>query len=289
MKPRRARDLFVLLFALTANAAELQPQTVKAWDEYVQAADARMQQRLRPGAHFLWIDEQPDRSDDVRKGEILVSPLGQHNPRKVPLGLIHDWIGAVFIPNARISEVLSVVRDYDDYKQFYRPSVIHAKADRTEGIKDRFSLLLMNKELFLQAALAGEYESEYFQVDEHRYYSLVHTIRVREIQHYGEPGARSLPEGQGSGLIWRLSSITRFDERDGGVYVEVEAIALSRDIPISLRWLVNPIVRRVSRDSLTTSLRETLNAVQSTAELTAQTSHGFYGAHPIQSGFRITH
>jgi len=50
------------------------------------------------------------------------------------------------------------------------------------------------------------------------------------------PKARQLgPEGEGTGLIWR-----RFEERDGGVYVEVEAIALSRDVPASLRWLVEP-------------------------------------------------
>ena len=45
------------------------------------------------------------------------------------------------------------------------------------------------------------------------------------------------------------------------VYVELEAIGLSRDIPGSLRWLVEPIVRRVSQASLSTSLRQTEKAV----------------------------
>ena len=60
-------------------------------------------------------------------------------------------------------------------------------------------------------------------------------------------------EGHGTGIIWRLYSITRYQERDGGVYVELEAIALSRDIPGGLRWIVEPIVRRVSRSSLVAS------------------------------------
>jgi hypothetical protein len=76
-----------------------------------------------------------------------------------------------------------------------------------------------------------------------------------------------LQEGQGHGIIWRLLGITRYVERDGGVYVELEAIGLSRDIPASVRWLVDPIVRRVSRSSLSTSLLQTENAVRDRAEL----------------------
>ncbi len=52
----------------------------------------------------------------------------------------------------------------------------------------------------------------------------------------------------------------RFEERDGGVYVEVEAIALSRDIPAAVRWMVDPIVKRVSRSSVATSLKQTQEA-----------------------------
>jgi hypothetical protein len=71
--------------------------------------------------------------------------------------------------------------------------------------------------------------------------------------------------GEGRGIIWRLFSVTRYAERDGGVYVEFEAIGLSRDIPASLRWIVEPIVRRTSRASLSTSLRQTETAVRSHA------------------------
>jgi hypothetical protein len=45
------------------------------------------------------------------------------------------------------------------------------------------------------------------------------------------------------------------------VYVELEAIALSRDIPAAFRLFVTPIVRPVSRDSLATSLHQTKVAI----------------------------
>jgi len=94
-------------------------------------------------------------------------------------------------------------------------------------------------------------------------YSITETTRIQEIADYGTPSQHTSPQNEGTGLIWRLFSIARFEERDGGVYIELEAIALSRDIPSSLRWLVEPIVRRISRSSLATSLRQTQDAVRS--------------------------
>ena len=37
-----------------------------------------------------------------------------------------------------------------------------------------------------------------------------------------------------------------YEAVDGGVYVETEAMELSRDIPAARRWMVGPIVRRVA-------------------------------------------
>jgi len=47
-----------------------------------------------------------------------------------------------------------------------------------------------------------------------------------------------------------------------GVFTaELEAYALSRDIPTAFRFFVNPIVRRVSRDSLAVSLHQAKVAI----------------------------
>ncbi len=104
-----------------------------------------------------------------------------------------------------------------------------------------------------------------------RWYSTAHSTRVQEIRHYGRPDEQELPPNQGTGYIWRLYSLARFEERDGGVYIELEAIALSRDIPIALRWVADPIVRRVSRNTLLISLQQMEEAVRSTAETAKRT------------------
>jgi hypothetical protein len=51
-------------------------------------------------------------------------------------------------------------------------------------------------------------------------------------------------------------------QRDAGVYIEFEAIALSREIPAAVRFVADPIVRRVSRASLLASLQQTVEAVR---------------------------
>jgi hypothetical protein len=253
-------------FLLTSSglqAAELKKETLKNWNDYIQESNSRMQGRLRPDGQFLWVDELPERGREVRSGKILVSPAGPHIPKPVASGLIHDWIGASFIPGARLQDVFSVVRDYDRYKKFYPPSVTDSKSLDADGPANRFSLLLVNKEAVAKTALESEYEACYLQFTEKQWYGLVYSTRVQEIRNYGHPSETKLPPDEGTGYIWRIYSVARFEERDGGVYMELEAMALSRDIPAMLRWAVDPIVRRVSKNAMLTSLRQTAEAVGS--------------------------
>jgi len=261
--------LITLLCPAAVHSASLEPTTLKAWEEYIDSANTRMEQRLSNGIAFLWVDEETDRLQKVRAGEIVVSPVGPQNPKRVPSGLIHDWVGAAFIPGATLPDVLQVVRNYEQYKDLYQPSVIDSRVIDTSETKDRFSMLLIHKSTFLKTALDADYESRYVHVDDRRAYSISRATRIQEVDEYGTPAQRTLQQDEGKGIIWRLFSITRYAERDGGVYLELEAIGLSRDLPASLRFLVEPIIRRVSRASLATSLRQTEQAVRASTELAA--------------------
>jgi hypothetical protein len=254
--------LVVAATGISAVAADLKSETVRQWEDYVKAADTRHANRLAQGA-FLSSDEISGQTARLRNGEVVVTPANQNVPLKVQSGLIHDWNGAAFIPHAKLSDVLPVLRDYDRYKDYYRPGVVYAKLLAASESKDQFSMVLMNKSVIAKTALDADYQTVYTQINDHRLYSVTDATRIREIAEYDTPSQHMLPENQGMGLIWRVHSITHFEERDGGVYIETEAIALSRDIPTMLRWVVEPIVRRVSRSSLATSLQQTEAAVRS--------------------------
>ena len=122
-------------------------------------------------------------------------------------------------------------------------------------------MVMVDKAMFMKRALDSEYKSRFTQVDSRRWYSIARTTRVQELAGAAKP--KRLPDGEGSGYIWRMCTLSRYEERDGGVYLEIEAIALSRSIPAMLQWPVEPIVRRVSKSSLTTTLEKTREAARS--------------------------
>lgn len=252
----------LLLLSSSLHATNLKPETKEAWDAYMETANAAMQARLQPGATFLWLDEGPGRTEHVQTKGPYIVPVGNKVPKPVPSGLIHHWLGAGFIPNTTIPDILNVVRDYDRYADIYKPGVVASKSHGANGVNDSFFLRFENKSAVAKTALDTEGEAHYVKVDEHRWYGYSTTTHIQEIAKFGTPEQHTLPEDEGSGLIWRLASITRLEERDGGVYAELEAIALSRDIPAAFRLFVSPIVRRVSRDSLLTSLHQTRAAIE---------------------------
>jgi hypothetical protein len=259
----RALAVLALGIAGPVSAMELESGTLQAWNNYIRIADSHMQARLDGQRPFLWADEVADRRFRLQRGEILVAPVSGRGTQAAPNGLIHDWVGAVFIPHATVETFLAVANDYNSYKEIYKPAVADSKLLACTDQDRRYSLVLQRRVLFVNAAVEGQYQVRNFAVDDRRGYSITATTRMQEIEDYGRSDARRLPPGHGDGFIWRLHSIVRYAERDGGLYLEVEAIALTRDIPASLRWVVKPVVNHLSIDSLTASLRETRDAVHS--------------------------
>jgi hypothetical protein len=236
-------------------AERLAPSTLQDWNAFIEGVDEHIRNQA-PDAVFLRSDGIPGQAERLRRGEIIVSPAAAHVPIKIRSGLIHDWIGAAFIPGATLEDVVTVIRSYARYKEFYKPSVVESKLIRSEDSSDQFSILLTTKSAG-KTALDADFQCSHTRLSDRRWSSITTSTRVQEVADYGTPAQHTLPEDEGKGLIWRLHTVVRLEERDGGVYIEVEAIALSREIPAGLHWLIAPMVRRVSRSSLLTSLQQT--------------------------------
>jgi hypothetical protein len=245
------------------GAAELQADTLKAWNAYIQGSDTRMAARLNSARPFLWLDEADNRRRDVRRGQIVVAPVLDHGVISVPSGLIHHWIGATFIPNSNVEKLISVLSDYNRFKDFYKPIVADSHFLGCNQKNREFSMIWHRHVLFVNAAMEGRCQAQHVAINPRRGYSIADMTQLREIEQYGHPAEHALPIDTGHGFIWRMHDINRYEERDGGVFLEVEAIALTRDIPPSLRWLVAPVVKHLSFDSLETMLRQTRDAVAS--------------------------
>jgi hypothetical protein len=140
--------LVLLAVPAISKASELKRETLNAWDDYLRTTNLRMHRKLGTGHPFLCIDEESGRSQRIRQGEILISPTREAGPQKVHDGLIHDWIGAIFIPCVKINDVFAVAHDYYRYKEFYKPTVIESKLLGQTGEEYQFSMLGLKRVLF---------------------------------------------------------------------------------------------------------------------------------------------
>lgn len=246
--------------ATCGRAAELRPEILAGFERYVRGAEERIQARISGRGPFLWTDESAGRRERVRRGEALAEPFYSRGDTAAPGGLIHNWIGAVFVPGVTLPKALALVQDYDRHAQIYSPEVVASRVMWRQANRYRVYMQLLKK-MILTAVLNTEHEVEYHSLDAKRWYSRSYSVRVAEVENAGGRDERELPEGQGHGFLWRLYSYWSFEERDGGVYIECQAISLTRDIPTGLGWLIGPIVRELPKESLLRTLEGTRRAL----------------------------
>jgi hypothetical protein len=262
--PSERTDLALVLWlgagAALAQTAELKPATVAAFDSYIRGTEARIDGQVRGTRAFLWADESPERVRRIRAGEVLSEPWRDQAEMPVPGGLIHDWIGAVFIPGASLAGTIRLVQDYDHHRNLYKPEVIDSKLLGRQGDDFKVYLRLLKKKI-LTVVLDTEHDARFFPLDARRCYSRSYSTRIAEVADAGKPGERELEPGHDHGFLWRLYSYWRFEERDGGVYVECEAVSLTRNVPAGLGWLIEPIIRNLPRESLARTLSGTRAAL----------------------------
>jgi hypothetical protein len=250
-----------LLWAQDATTAELQPHTLEAFEQHIRTKEARLEKDRIRGSRFLWTDDSPDRLRRVKAGETVIQPATGEALIEVKDGLIHDWVGAIFLPGAKLQDVIGLVQDYDNHKKVYQPEVIDSKLRSRSGQDFQVYLRLLKKKV-ITVVLNTEHKVTYFPLDATKQHSRSYSTKIAEVENAGEPGERELAPGRDHGFLWRLYSYWRFLERDGGVYVECEAVSLTRGVPMGLGLIIRPIVRDLPRESLANTLEKTRSGLR---------------------------
>ena len=258
----------ILVLAAPLEAADLKPAAVEGFNRYVQVTESRINSQETRHGPFLWVESLPEERRaaayaQLHDGKVLIERLETRDPGKkidVPGGLIHHWIGTVFIPGATLAQTLALEEDYDHHQDYFRPDVVRSKLLKLEG-NDYVVLLRFYKKKIISTVLDTEHHVHYDVVDSARAWSRSFTTRIQEVADAGEPSERLEPEGHDRGFLWRMNTYWRFEEKDGGTYVESQSISLTRDIPTGLGWLVGPFVNSVPRESLTFTLATTRAAI----------------------------
>ena len=255
----------------SASAADLKEKTATAFDRYVSATEARLNSELKPGGPFLYVDALPQQEaknsyDRLRKGEILVERLktkapGLDGDGDVPDGMVHHWVGLVFVPGVTLNSTLPLVQDYDHRSELYKPEVMSSKLLSHQGDDFKIFLRLYEKK-FTTVVFNTNYDVRWGRVSPTQMFSNTISTRITEVKDASHPDGPEYPPGQGSGYLWRLNTYWRFEEKDGGVYIQCEALSLTRDIPTGLGWLLRPLVTSVPKHSLNAALGRTREVLE---------------------------
>ena len=254
-----------LPLASPSAPAELKPHTLEAFLTYATATESRYLAEAADDDKFLYIDQLTgaDRDEAIShlmRGEVLMERLQTRaedgSEIKIKDGMIHHWVGTVFIPGATLEETLALVQDYGRHAEIYAPQVEQARIIRRDG--DTFTVFYrFRKKKVLTAVHNTTHEADYYRRGPTRAYSISKSTRIREVQNPGESDERELPEDNNRGLLWGINSYWKFFETDGGTFVESESVSLTRSIPILAVPIIRPFVTGVPKELLTFTLENT--------------------------------
>jgi hypothetical protein len=247
---RRSLVLAALLsFSIILAAADLEDRTTRAYNAYLEATrDAFVLRAVN------------DQGKPLTPGVVAAGPGRGNGINDVPGGLVHHWTGAVFLPGITLERALDTSHRFDDYTKIYK-GIVASKLVARDGDTYHVSMRLKEGGGGISAVLDVRPTIIYVRTTPHSAYSISTLSEIREVENPGAHDERLLPAGHDSGYLWRADTFTRYSERGGGLFIEVETLGLSRQFPPLLGMFIAPIARRIGRRSVETSLHEFAAAI----------------------------
>jgi hypothetical protein len=257
----------LLLGSSSQLFCEVPLAAVKAFDEYTAKAEARLAQQHRFASTFL-VEPGPKRQNEarLRQGELIIERVTPDSEFDPPRALLHHWRGTAFVPGATAAQFECMMKNFSAYPRVFSPEVLQARilSPRWNGIPDRFTALMrVRQKHVITVVLETTYDITYGRLDPRHGYSISRSTRIDEIASPETPKEHALPATGEHGFLWRLNTYWSYEERDGGLYIQIESISLTRAIPTGLGWAVGPYVESVPHESLEFTLRSTSNALKS--------------------------
>jgi len=246
-----------MLAAASPAGLELQPAASRAFDRYVALAEARIQQEISGKSPLLWIDQQPPSQRGpivaaLERGEVVSAKLQMRDRGKSidpPGGLIHHWVGTVFLAGADVRRARTMLQDYDRYPQWFSPLIQRAHIESRSG--DRFRVAMRTEmHKILTVTVDADYDIAYSTLSDSTFHVRSIATAIHIVDSPGTSAERRTPADQTFGFLWRLNTYCSFAQVANGTYEQCESISLTRDIPFGLGMIVRPLVTGIPRETL---------------------------------------
>jgi hypothetical protein len=238
-----------------AAAATLQPGTVEAWNRYVTTTETRIARELGNGQGFFvhdFLNDGVQARKQVLAGLVSIGEMcttdGKGRTIHVPGGLIHHWRASILVPGVTLDALLTRLKNPSEggpHQEDVKTLRVLARQP------DRLKLFIaMTRKKIVTVTYHTEHEVVYQRFGPTRASSRSVATKIVEVADAGTAEAQERPQGEDRGFLWRLNSYWRYEQVDGGVIVELESLTLSRDVPLGLRLVVEPLIDRVARESM---------------------------------------
>jgi hypothetical protein len=259
----RARQLCIVwasLIFLTgpdAKAVQPTPAALSAFNAHVADVESRLSRQHRSGRDFLFFKD----AERLRNGELIIDRLTPSNGADLPDAMLHQWRGTAFAPGATAADFERLMRDVDAYPRCYAPQILSARVIEQRGDQFRAVMRIRQKHV-ITVVMDTTYDVLFARLDARHGYSIARSMRISEIDSPGTAHERVLSPGEENGFLWKLNTYWSYEERDDGLYIQVESISLTRSIPTGLAWAIGPFVESLPRESLEFTLLATRDALQ---------------------------
>ena len=240
-------------------AAEPTPEATTAFDKYISAVESRLAQQHRTQNGF--VASGPENERRLRRGELIVERLTPSTGAELPGAMLHHWRGTAFAPGATAADFERLMKNFNAYPQHFSPQVVEARilAQRDDYFQ---ATMRVRQRHVITVVMDTNYDVTFGRLDARHGYSISRSTRIAEIDSPGTSRERALKPGEEHGFLWRLNTYWSYEERDGGLYMQIESVSLTRSIPTGLGWAIGPFVESVPRESLEFTLRSTCNALR---------------------------
>jgi hypothetical protein len=252
--------MLLLLDVPLLFADEPTPSNVTAFNAYSLGVETRLAAQHRSTQDFLTLPA--GMRPRLLRGELLVEDL---TPSAPPNGLegalLHHWRGTLFVPGATASDFDHLLRNFTGYPQYFSPEVLQARVLR-QTPNHMLAIMRVRQHHVLTVVLDATYDIAFGQLDPAHGYSTSRSTRVDEIEGAGTRAEHALSPDDNHGFLWCQDTFWTYEERDGGLYLQIESLSLTRGIPSGLGWAVRPFVNSIPRESLEFTLRSAANAIR---------------------------
>jgi hypothetical protein len=261
---RRALLLAILFIAASAPAiSEPSPAATAAFNAYIGALESRLARQHSSAATYI-VPVNPAQQNQLHQGQLIIDRINPQPDAHPPGALIHHWRGTAFAPGARATDFERVLRDINHYPQYFAPQILQARLLSQQDDHLQVSMRVRQHHVFT-VVLDTTYDVTRGQLDPQHGFSNSRSTQISEIASPGTPSEHALKPEDDHGFLWRLNTYWTYEERDGGLYMQIETVSLTRSIPAALAWVIKPYIESVPRDSMEFTLRATRDALQQPA------------------------